>query len=379
MKIIHFFATYPNKTQPYNQVLLERLEKENISCEVACLFITDSKSNFKRYNLEHKKSKWYKYLNYTLKFKNEFKIFRELNKKDLKSDIKSFGKYAPLLEAKPDIVHIHHIQILNNTLLNFFRATKIKTIVTVRGSDVLVRPFRDEKHKKFIENVLKNVNYIHAVAGNLAKVVEEFGKPKDKIYTIYRTVEIDEVGFSKKRNSSSKHFNITTIGRVHWTKGYVDAIKSLSLLKLNGFAFTYHICGGYEIELYDELNYWIRRCNLENEVIFHGHVNNKKINELLSETDVYLQCSLTEGVPNTLLRAIHFHIPVVATNAGGIPEVFIENTHGLMVDVGDVNEIARSLQLILSNEVKLKEYQIKEISASKEINGYKAMYNSLLE
>ncbi|HIB37503.1 glycosyltransferase family 4 protein, partial [Mesonia sp.] len=290
-----------------------------------------------------------------------------------------FGKYAPLLVAKPDIVHIHHIQILNNTLLNFFKATKIKTIVTVRGSDVLVRPFRDNKHLKFIQNVLNKVNYIHAVAKNLAQTVEDLGKPKEKIFTIYRTVEIDEIGFSKKRKATTDFYNITTIGRVHWTKGYVDAIKALNVLKSNGVNFKYHICGGYEIDLFDELNYWIRKYKLENDIIFHGHVNNQKINELLSETDVYLQCSLTEGVPNTLLRAIHFHIPIVATNAGGIPEVFVENKHGLMVDVGDFEKIAESLQLIIEDKVTLEKYSIKEISASKEINAYKNMYTKLLD
>jgi glycosyltransferase involved in cell wall biosynthesis len=81
-----------------------------------------------------------------------------------------------------------------------------------------------------------------------------------------------------------------------------------------------------------------------------GQTNNDDIIEFYksSHVDLFIQLSSTEGgVPVALQEAISFGIPVVATKAGGIPEI-INDQNGWLVDVEiNVNEIAS----IIENEI----------------------------
>lgn len=66
--------------------------------------------------------------------------------------------------------------------------------------------------------------------------------------------------------------------------------------------------------------------------------------ELLAEADLFALCSENEGVPYALLEAIHAGVPLIATRAGGIPEVVEDGRTGLLVDPGDVEALAAALQ-----------------------------------
>ncbi|MDT0295765.1 glycosyltransferase family 4 protein [Mesonia ostreae] len=381
MKIIHFFARFPNKTQPYNQVLLERLTTFGMLCEVACLVKGKGKSSFKIYDFYHHKFKWLSYVSASIKHRKYFLAFKEESQLNFLPSVKIFGRYAPLIKANPDVVHVHHVQILNKKLIAFLKICDFKTLISFRGSDILVRPFRNQEEKSFLEYALQNTNAAHAVSGNIQEALESFGKPSEYIYTIYRTVEVKEANIPFQKNEDIDHVHITTIGRIHWTKGYVDAIKSLKVLKDNHLSFTYNICGGYDTDIFDELKFWIRRLDLEKHVVFHGHLNNTQINEILGKTDVYLQSSLTEGIPNTLLRVMYYQIPIVTTNAGGIPEVFQETNKRRMVEVGSWSEMGKELLTVLHRNLEFREssQKVESIDESIEINNYREMYQKIIE
>ena len=57
--------------------------------------------------------------------------------------------------------------------------------------------------------------------------------------------------------------------------------------------------------------------------------------------DVYAHSSRFEGFSNSLLEAMAYSLPVVATNAGGNPEAVVEGQTGAVVSCGDANAFAR--------------------------------------
>lgn len=61
--------------------------------------------------------------------------------------------------------------------------------------------------------------------------------------------------------------------------------------------------------------------------------------ELYKRADVFVQPSLTEGVPNALLEAMAHSLPVVASAVGGIPGVITNGVHGLLVTPGHADQI----------------------------------------
>jgi len=78
---------------------------------------------------------------------------------------------------------------------------------------------------------------------------------------------------------------------------------------------------------------YIAEKQLEKSVILAGFRNN--IPELLPELDIFLMTSLTEGLGSILLDAFASGVPVVATRAGGIPEIVSHNKTGLLAPLQD--------------------------------------------
>ncbi len=109
------------------------------------------------------------------------------------------------------------------------------------------------------------------------------------------------------------------------------------------------------------------------------------VEELLAIADVFLMPSETESFGLAALEAMACEVPVVSSNAGGIPEVNIEGVTGYLLNVGDVEGMAaRSLEL-LQDEEKLAQFkknafaQAQHFNISNILPQYEAFYKKIKE
>ncbi len=378
MKITHVFSQFPNYSQPYNIKLIERLLASGIDCNVAAFKVNSSSTNLNIANLGYSRFEWLKYVYRCLIYFKKFKKYKKVSDLDVLGSISCFGRFSSLLELEPDIIHVHHIQLMQPKFKTFLKICSSQQVISVRGGDVLVRPKRSRKEKEFLIEIFKDFRNIHCVSRNLEDEIKLIYEGPIRCFTIHRSVEMNDPLVSLSKQDETV---ITTIGRVHWTKGYITALKALAILKRKGYKFKYHVCGSYDNEHKDELNYWISYYNLEKIINFNGHLTSDEINELLGRTSVYLQCSLSEGIPNTLTRSMYYRIPTVTTNAGGIPEVFRDGVDGIMVERGDEEAISAAIELLLNDadfRARIRssicpfslEYEI-------EMEGYLKMYKTI--
>jgi glycosyltransferase involved in cell wall biosynthesis len=70
---------------------------------------------------------------------------------------------------------------------------------------------------------------------------------------------------------------------------------------------------------------------------------------LIAGLDCFLFTSKTEGLGTTVLDAMSAGVPVVATRAGGIPEMVIHRQTGLLCEIGDVQSLSGSVLEMLQN------------------------------
>jgi glycosyltransferase involved in cell wall biosynthesis len=71
--------------------------------------------------------------------------------------------------------------------------------------------------------------------------------------------------------------------------------------------------------------------------------------QVMQSLDVFLMTSITEGLGTIVLDAFAAGIPVVATRAGGIPEMVVDGVTGLLADPGDVCGLNNATLRILNN------------------------------
>lgn len=86
---------------------------------------------------------------------------------------------------------------------------------------------------------------------------------------------------------------------------------------------------------------------LQERVHFTGFRSD--VPKLLPEFDVFLMTSRTEGLGTSILDAFACKVPVVATRAGGIPEIVHHGKSGLLCPVGDAACLADAVQQVLRN------------------------------
>jgi glycosyltransferase involved in cell wall biosynthesis len=65
--------------------------------------------------------------------------------------------------------------------------------------------------------------------------------------------------------------------------------------------------------------------------------------------DVFVLPSRVEGLPVALLEAMALGKPIVATPAGGVPEVLVDGESGLLVDIGDEVGLAAAVVTLLKD------------------------------
>jgi glycosyltransferase involved in cell wall biosynthesis len=89
----------------------------------------------------------------------------------------------------------------------------------------------------------------------------------------------------------------------------------------------------------------VRRLGLGDRVVVREHVTD--IEDYLQAADIGLFASDMESFCLSLLEAMCFSCPSVATAVGGIPEVVESGTSGLLVPAGDADALARGVETLI--------------------------------
>ena len=84
-------------------------------------------------------------------------------------------------------------------------------------------------------------------------------------------------------------------------------------------------------------------------VEFKGQVDHDRVFALYDAADIYLNGSEIDNQPLSLLEAFACGLPVVTTNAGGIPDIVVHEGSGLVVQCGDHQALAEAAIRLLRN------------------------------
>jgi N-acetyl-alpha-D-glucosaminyl L-malate synthase BshA len=109
------------------------------------------------------------------------------------------------------------------------------------------------------------------------------------------------------------------------------------------------------------------------------------IEEILSVSDLFLMPSQSESFGLAALEAMACKVPVISSNAGGLPELNVDGVTGFLKDVGDIDGMAQSAIYILEDEERLKTFKENSLARAKEFDlsiilpRYENYYNEVIE
>lgn len=153
-----------------------------------------------------------------------------------------------------------------------------------------------------------------------------------------------------REDKEVKH--IVTVGRFVPQKDYKTIIVTIAELAKLRQDFVMDIIGYGEEE--QNIRSWIKEFDVEKYINIFIRPNN--VQDIVRDADIYLSTSLFEGTSNSIMEAMNWSLPVVATNVGDNNHLIIDGVSGTLHPIGDAKGMAASIAKLLENYELRKEY-----------------------
>lgn len=140
--------------------------------------------------------------------------------------------------------------------------------------------------------------------------------------------------------------NMLTVASLTPRKGHADLFEALAPLLALPWQLSCVGGEGYAPAHAARLRSLVKKLNLGEKIIFEGEARQSRLEFHYASADIFVMPSHYEGYGMVLAEATARGLPIIATNAGAVPEEF---PHAARVDVGDVAGLSDMLHRVLTD------------------------------
>lgn len=267
-----------------------------------------------------------------------------------------------ILNHDLDLLHVHYAiphasaaymarQIIQKKL-----GRDVPVITTLHGTDITLVG-RDKMYEPVVTFSINESAAITAVSDNLRKETYRHFEISKDIEVIHNFVDVKR--FSKKPIAAFRKVIAPNDEKIlvhasnfRKVKRVQDVIKVFAKVHQALPSKLLMVGDGPERHIVEEL---ARELKLDDAVRFLG--KQEQMEEILAISDLFLLPSDYESFGLAALEAMAAQVPVISTNAGGLPEINIEGVTGHLTNVGDVEAMSVKAIELLSNEEKLASFK----------------------
>ena len=262
---------------------------------------------------------------------------------------------------KLDILHVHYAiphasaaylaqQILKE------KGIRIPFITTLHGTDITLVG-KDKSFLPVVEFSINKSDGVTAVSHSLKKDTLDSFQIHNEIEVIHnfinlkRFLKIEKPHFRKLVAQDNERILIH-ISNFRKVKRAEDVIKMFNFLVREIPSKLLMVGDGPERQKCEELCRDLKICD---NVKFLG--KQEAVEELFAISDLMILPSESESFGLAALEAMACQVPVVSSNAGGLPELIVDCENGYMCNVGDVSSMAEVAKKILSSDQTLSDFK----------------------
>ena len=266
-----------------------------------------------------------------------------------------------IVNNKLDVLHLHYA-IPHASAAYFARQILKKSgmdipfITTLHGTDITLVG-KDPTYAPVVTFSINESDAITAVSDSLrAETLRSFNIEKE-IHVIPNFVDI-----KRFHQTDKDHFKqmlapdgeriLVHVSNFRAVKRVEDVIRIFDNVRKELPAKLLMIGDGPERQKVEDLS---RDLGIFQDVRFLG--KQEQISEILSISDLFILPSATESFGLSALEAMACSVPVISTNAGGLPEINVQGETGYLSDVGDIDDMSRNALLILKSDEQLKHFK----------------------
>lgn len=207
-------------------------------------------------------------------------------------------------------------------------------------------------------------------ADKLRIEVFDRGQARGKVELIYNSLTlpplppVDEAtappAQPQEQTPMSRPVRLLALGRFDVTKGFDVLIKACGILRDRGLDFRLTLAGGGGAvmglgRMEAEILRLRETLHLEDRVSLPGIISHNELPRILGEHDIFAapcvvhESGRRDGIPNTVIEALAYGVPVVSTTVNALPEVVIDGKTGLAVPPNNPEALADALHRLADN------------------------------
>lgn len=289
---------------------------------------------------------------------------------------------------KLDLLHVHYAiphasaaymakQILKS------KGISIPVITTLHGTDITLVG-KDSTYEPVVTFSINQSDGVTAVSEDLKKDTLGHFKITNHIEVIPNFIDLNRFKKQKKDhfkraicpNGEMLIVHTSNFRKVKRVQDVVEVFKKVSQVIPTKLLM---VGDGPERHNIEELCREL--CNID-DVRFLGKL--EAVEEVLSVCDLFLMTSEKESFGLAALEAMACEVPVISTNAGGLPELNLDGISGFLCNVGDTKTMAEKAIHILDKE-NLGRFKTGALNRAKEfdvtniLSKYESFYNQVME
>jgi L-malate glycosyltransferase len=236
---------------------------------------------------------------------------------------------AILRQWSPHVIHSHRYKENILAFLARSRASGARLVATQHGM-----PENDPRCMKTSARVIAHLNRLILARGFdrlvgvsqdiRANFIRRFNFAADQLSVIYNGLALPEV---RKLPSTGRELVVGSAGRLVPVKGFELLVEIARVIAAEGAPVRFVLAG--EGPQRGRLEEQIARYGVGRSILLKGHLDHMA--DFYREIDVYLNTSVHEGIPMSILEAMAHGLPVIAPAVGGIVEIITSAMEGLLM------------------------------------------------
>jgi glycosyltransferase involved in cell wall biosynthesis len=247
-----------------------------------------------------------------------------------------------------DLVHAHYAVPAGDAALRWLRRSrKLPLVVSVHGGDLFYTAARSERGRRVVSRVFAAADAILANSELTRRGVEELGGTGETIRVAHPGADPVEAVVSRRAEPT-----LVTVAHLEAHKGQGDVIRALSALRGRHPSLRYLLVGGGPDR--QKLELLARELGVGERVEFTGALSHERALAELVRCHVHVMPSSIDAFGVAHIEAMAAGLPTVAGAGTGAEDVARAGEGMVLVRPGDVSEITRALDGLLSDHRRLQ-------------------------
>ena len=252
-----------------------------------------------------------------------------------------------------DAYHIHMVHKMASVVAIMKRFLGKPVLAKVSGATEFeggVLDFREDAfYKRALRKLLMRLDYFQSLSSYSKSQILAAGARQDQVITLANGLDIQRFELSEALHNDDSVQSQTVIaycGRLQEVKALPVLLQAVACLRNKGYdEFLLRLAGDGDQE--EHLRELTKELGLCDYVEFCGRISD--VPSFLSQAHIYVQVSRYEGLSNSVLEAMCTGLPPVLTRISGNEDLVVHGKSGYLVDVDDVQELAKQLSTLLDD------------------------------